>query len=692
MLTSDQIHLALRMTAEPLPIVHDVIDGRPVVVFQNLDCGPSHMSIVNNADADAGVTSVTYMTARSNLVSTVSAVDAGCVDAACKAAVAYLVRTKEDMEIPVDIVELTKRRLLLAYTFIKLRKKIVLLEHQLVEAAIFHIRFLLYETHAVQDGQPMMPNPSAVYADDCGSGKTFTLITVILLMQLHRANCEDCRNGTCQADNKGSGKKRSIVCDNLDNAKVLLAVPPALQDQWLKWLDKFNVHTLKSDNASFANARRTMTNQGHNYTVYCVTLSQMGLAKKTEMHLDLVKTFNPEIMIVDEAHNAKNVTNNTTSILRNIHSYDGVNLKQTILVTATPVTNKLSEISTQLCTANIINAGMKDVVHDVVTQNWIYSYIVKCDQSKSVTYEKEVIIHEVDLDDETLDEINEINNKKMPYFTKVADVNSLLVKPQTKEIINILAADKNTENIWIVFTHYLEIQDDLAETLTGLGYHALVLNGSMSPSARGGVLDGLRNDSLRGQRKIAKETVIIASIGCMGEGCDIQFANRTILVWPGKTPSQELQAMGRIDRPGQKSDKIVHHFIMCNTGTEERLLELNKDKIKDMLKIPGSRERMDKQYLENRYDFDDNAVSVSVSVSDENDMWRDAVLKTLNAVERMDNQGRSPSSQKRKAAAEGEGETEYEIMFKESKKEFESFMRTSSCSSCSCVSCSLSRS
>jgi superfamily II DNA/RNA helicase len=335
---------------------------------------------------------------------------------------------------------------------------------------------------------------------------------------------------------------------------------------------------------------------------------------------------------------------------------------------------------------------MKAVVNDLVTQDWIRSYIVKCDQDKAAArYVKRFKIHEVDIADrKKLKKIEKIETSKESYFTKISEVNKQLVAPQIEKVVDILQNDKNPSNTWIVFTHYIEIQGGLKARLTEaqdkaklaeaqdkaklLDYHVVVLNGSTDVGLRHRTLSVLRM-----RKNKTKETVIIASIRCMGEGCDIQFANRTIHIWPPMNPSEEIQAMGRIDRPGQTSENIDHHFVTCNTGIEKNLLKLNKGKVEHMKKITGE---IDQQYLKYRYDkryIDDDKLADDDD-DDDDDKWRKAVLKTLKAVEKID---LSKKRKKSSASASASVEDEYEIMLKRSKDEFESFWRTSSCS-CGC--------
>lgn len=56
-----------------------------------------------------------------------------------------------------------------------------------------------------------------------------------------------------------------------------------------------------------------------------------------------------------------------------------------------------------------------------------------------------------------------------------------------------------------------------------------------------------------------------------------------ILVEPQINPAAEAQAIGRVDRIGQKRETTVHRFIIQNT-VEERVLEIGRAKARDSSK------------------------------------------------------------------------------------------------------------
>jgi len=107
--------------------------------------------------------------------------------------------------------------------------------------------------------------------------------------------------------------------------------------------------------------------------------------------------------------------------------------------------------------------------------------------------------------------------------------------------------------------------DLMGETCTQRGYHLLRLDGSTATASRMGLVDRFNDPQ-------GKDRIFLLSSKAGGVGLNLVGASRLILYDIDWNPANDLQAMARIWRDGQK--KTVHIYRLLTTGTiEEKMFQ-----------------------------------------------------------------------------------------------------------------------
>jgi len=129
-------------------------------------------------------------------------------------------------------------------------------------------------------------------------------------------------------------------------------------------------------------------------------------------------------------------------------------------------------------------------------------------------------------------------------------------------LANVWAKDP-TDKIVLV-SHSTQMLDVLQRMMDDLGYTYLRLDGSVSSTKRGEMVDKFN--------KLELQKVFLLSAKAGGIGLNLVRANRIILFDPDWNPSIDLQSLARVWREGQK--KHVYAYRLFTTGTiEEKIFQ-----------------------------------------------------------------------------------------------------------------------
>jgi len=163
--------------------------------------------------------------------------------------------------------------------------------------------------------------------------------------------------------------------------------------------------------------------------------------------------------------------------------------------------------------------------------------------------------------------------------------------PKLENFLNIVSETVNSKGPGkiLVFSFFLHTLSYLEKNLINKGYRVAVVNGHVDDEMREDLRDRFR---LNRESPDAIDILLSSEVGC--EGLDYEFCSRLVNYDIPWNPMRIEQRIGRIDRYGQKAEKVqIYNFITPGT-IEERIffrcfdrLNIFKDTVGDMEDVLG---------------------------------------------------------------------------------------------------------
>ncbi len=409
---------------------------------------------------------------------------------------------------------------------------------------------------------------AAIIADEMGLGKTIQAISIAIL-------------------------KKQIF----GFRKILVVCPATLKAQWKKEIEKFS-----SEKAIIVNGtpdEREKQYSDDNYSFYIVnyeTILRDNIA---------INKAGIEFLILDEAQKVKNFETKTSSAIRKIES------KHTLIITGTPIENRLIDIyslvgvldpyffgplwefSYQHCLFDPDKPNKINGYYDLQTLNAQLSGIL-IRREKRAVLEQLPNVQQIDIPVELSVEqaeyhasfahgIAAIIRKKFltPYdlqklqlllgnMRMVCDSTYLIdeetnVSPKMEELKDILFEKldlKNTTRKIIIFSEWIKVHKLIGQMLRQNKIGFVELNGKVPVKSRGELIKKFESNP---------ECKVFLSTEAGGAGLNLQFADILInfeLPW---NPAKKNQRIGRIDRLGQKSNKLTIYNLITRNSIEQQI-------------------------------------------------------------------------------------------------------------------------
>lgn len=389
--------------------------------------------------------------------------------------------------------------------------------------------------------------------------------------------------------------------------KALILVPASLVNQWVNELNqKFYIPALSQ-------RKRPVWDQDN------IVITSIDTAKR-QPNKDIILDQDYDFVLIDEAHKLKNHKTKNYEFVRQLKK------KYCLLLTATPVQNKLSDIFNLVSILkpgylgnyeeftkrfgrdrkNLFNdAHLKQLIQKVMVRNRRGDTGVKWTKRNVET----VWIDFSDEEQEAYNELSRISSES-PNFSSITYTRELCssreacylslkkMLNQEKELANrsdyenfmkqieqlphhakadkVIELIEGTDEKFIIFTEYRASQFYLQWYLQQ--------HGISSVPFRGGFKRG-KKDWMRQLFQNNAQVLIATEAG--GEGINLQFCNNMInydLPW---NPMRLEQRIGRIHRFGQEEDVNIYNFAIRDT-MEEHVLNLLYEKIQLFERVVGN--------------------------------------------------------------------------------------------------------
>lgn len=430
----------------------------------------------------------------------------------------------------------------------------------LVPRYLPHVDFMEHQVEAAKSVIHQMDG-RAILADEVGLGKTIEAGLILKEYML-----------------------RKLV------KKVLILVPASLVPQWVEELhDKFHIPAVAF-------------RKGYEWDQYNIVIASMDTAKQ-DKHQPHILDIDYDMVIVDEAHKIKNHQTKNYALIKALQK------KYCLLLTATPVQNKLREIFNLVTvlkpgylgtyesfkkkyrTENAIQADshLRKLIQQVMVRNarkdTLLADVKRRIQTIWLTFNQE----EQDAYDSLASEFSGSNtlakitylkelcssreacylsleaSDKQSYQDLLEKIAMLPHHVKAKKLVEIIRklGDKKV----IVFTEYRATQYYLQWYLAQYDISSVPFRGGMKASRKTWMMELFQNN---------KQVLIATEAG--GEGVNLQFCNYIInydLPW---NPMRLEQRIGRIHRYGQKNDVYIYHLAIEQT-IEEQIMNLLYKKI-----------------------------------------------------------------------------------------------------------------
>lgn len=394
--------------------------------------------------------------------------------------------------------------------------------------------------------------------------------------------------------------------------KVLILVPASLVSQWVRELnEKFYIPAVEQK-------------KSYVWEQCDVVVSSLDTAKRSP-HKEIIHGLDYDMVIIDEAHKLKNNKTKNYEFVQNLKK------KFCLLLTATPIQNRIEEIFNLVSLLKPGHLGNEQLFHDMfkkkgrnirddehlrelVNKVMIRNRRIDTGIEWSKRHVETIWIQFSEAEQALYDAISQIrssfsiptssfsiltlqreacSSREAVYITlkKMLDKKDEAPQLPEKIIRNLMGyidqvtknskAEKTVELIQnindkvIIFTEYRATQLYLQWFLKQHGITSVPFRGGFKRGKKDWMKDLFKN---RAQVLIATEAG--------GEGINLQFCNHIInydLPW---NPMRLEQRIGRIHRLGQERDVFIYNMATKNT-VEEHILKLLYEKINLFERVIG---------------------------------------------------------------------------------------------------------
>lgn len=417
------------------------------------------------------------------------------------------------------------------------------------------IRFALFRKHAI-------------IADEMGLGKTLQAIGTAVL-------------------------KKEIF----GFTKTLVVCPASLKEQWKKEIEKFTNERAEviSGNPK-ERAKQYIESEAYFIILnYETVLRDQVILKKARF----------DYLILDEAQRVKNYATKTASAIKNVGG------EHVLIITGTPIENKLIDLFSLMSILNphllgpLWEFSYQHCLFDVNKPNKINAYynlnnlknelkqvLLRREKRKVIEQLPNIQQQDIPIKMTSLQEdyhasyaraIGQITNKKFMTTYDMQRLQQLLAamrmvcdstylvdeatneSPKLDELKYILVDKldiKNTNRKVIIFSEWVKMHKLIGQMLLESGVGFSELNGSVPVKKRGELIKQFEEE---------EDCKVFLSTEAGGSGLNLQVADILInfeLPW---NPAKKNQRIGRIDRLGQKSDKLTIFNLVTTDSIEQRI-------------------------------------------------------------------------------------------------------------------------
>lgn len=398
----------------------------------------------------------------------------------------------------------------------------------------------------------------------------------------------DCR--ALIADEVGLGKTieagliiKELLCTGRAK-RVLILTPASLVQQWWSELnEKFDINFWVSRKGPWAWSGQ-------------LVISSLDKAKREE-HRQLILENDYDLVIIDEAHKLKNRKTSNWNLAA------GLRTKGLVLLTATPMHNKVEEVYNLVCllkpelfpdyesflshyqlNPKAMISDLRDKLQDVMIRN-----LTREQGIKNIT--RKISLSRIELSEQEKEIYRRIRSYPGTFLSltlckefcsSLSALYDTLQKKGDTELLPMLEACEISPKLIyldqilhrhqgkiLIFTEYLQTQFYIARYLNEQNIKFTLFNGQLKRNQKEWVKDLFQK----------RDIPVMVCTDAGSQGLNFQYCDVIVnfdLPW---NPMKVEQRIGRIDRIGQKSnDVFIYNFVMKDT-LEEKIFTVLGEKI-----------------------------------------------------------------------------------------------------------------
>jgi SNF2 family DNA or RNA helicase len=367
--------------------------------------------------------------------------------------------------------------------------------------------------------------------------------------------------------------------------KTIIMVPSCLIDQWKSEIHKhtsgINVAIYHGSNRKYKTVRDAISEAD-------VILTTTAVVANDIKNLCCIPA---KRWIIDEAHKLRN---KNSIIYKALHTYAPM-VQDKVFLTGTPLCNSSNDIISLLCLSNIphyneeemwkntenatrlsmlrkiipsilLRKTKDETILDVlpgISEETHYLKITDSDQK----YAYNSFIN----DDEILRRILRMRQSLNSHTQLMGELNNSSqpqIPVKIQKVLEILHKIPSDEKI-IIFSHFTQLLHQIYDILSAASYDVLLYHGSLNRATRTKIITDFKTRT--------ESRVLLINLRAGGVGLNLVEANNVILMEPYWNDAEQLQAINRVYRIGQKRAVKVHKLVIKNS-IEAWLQTLQKSK------------------------------------------------------------------------------------------------------------------
>lgn len=404
------------------------------------------------------------------------------------------------------------------------------------------------------------------------------------------------------ADEMGTGKTAQAILAKLyleeklnRKLKTLVICPNSVKELWIEKIEEYceklgkeNTVIISGDYSKEKALKRAR--EGVDFVITNYSMVSMAPGEREFNIIKELKELKFDYVILDEVHNAKNLTSNRAKAVNEITR----DVEYVVLLSGTPIPNRLYDLGMSM---HILEPGLfpdpRDfnrsysknprILRDLLLSGRMLR--VRADEVIQLPSLK-VNVVDVDVKDKQRTAyLRVFENRNLNSYTKLARLRRILIDPnivpfgdlrgaesgKLEELDKIVKEKVTAGEKVVIYTNFkYRVTKNLARRYAMYGSY--VIDGDVPARTR--IKEDSEREKIRKEFQTSDKKVLIATVGTLCEGVDLTAARTVVFLDPPFTSTAREQSTARVYRLGQSRPVEVYSLI----AKDARISKVTYDK------------------------------------------------------------------------------------------------------------------